>query len=332
MKKDYTIYDAIKLAGDSWFIKWIVEGDPKANRFWAQWLKDNPEKGNLIAEATRLVNTVKFKEKEPTQKQITSLWDKINTQIDQEENQPQTAKRIPLLRWMGYAAAAVLAALLTFYFLNPMTSLRVGNTEHLAYYLPDSSFMEVNSASRITYNPRKWKAERTVKLEGEAFFEVEKGSPFKVITPKGSIEVLGTSFNVKTHDNGFKVECFTGVVKVKSVNGEEKTLRKGEKVAFNSTTQSLESAAFDAEEKDTWREGFFEYSGATYQEVIAEVERQYDVEVEIPEDILNEPFNGFFKNNNIDSAVYWICYPNPQLRCERNGKTVTISKRGEGDD
>lgn len=326
MRKDYTKYDAVQLAGDSWFIKWIVEGDPKANRFWSQWLKDHPELGGLVADATKLVKAVKFKEKEPSQKQISGLWDKINTQIDQEENQPQIAKRIPLVRWISYAAAAAVATFLAFYFLNPTTSLKVGNTERLAYYLPDSSFIEVNAASQISYNPQKWEQERTVKLKGEAFFEVEKGNPFKVITPKGSIEVLGTSFNVKTHDDGFKVECFTGTVKVRAKNGDETTLTKGEKAQFNFATQKLEEKEFDTEEKDTWRQGFFDYYDTNCGAALAEIERQFDVNIETTADIRSEICDVFFTSASLRGALENICSVE-EFEYNIDGKTVIIKRK-----
>jgi transmembrane sensor len=41
-----------------------------------------------------------------------------------------------------------------------------------------------------------WSKERTLSLEGEAFFEVQKGSKFSVVTSDGIVEVLGTSFDV----------------------------------------------------------------------------------------------------------------------------------------
>ena len=58
--------------------------------------------------------------------------------------------------------------------------------------LPDSSKAELNANSTLTYYPFWWKIHRILRLDGEAFFEVEKGNKFTVHSGPGKIEVLGT--------------------------------------------------------------------------------------------------------------------------------------------
>jgi transmembrane sensor len=56
---------------------------------------------------------------------------------------------------------------------------------------------------------------RIVHLKGEAFFKVRKnGSPFRVVTSGGSVEVLGTEFNVRERQGAFEVAVISGKVRV----------------------------------------------------------------------------------------------------------------------
>src|SRR5690606_12258135 len=64
--------------------------------------------------------------------------------------------------------------------------------------LQDGTVVWLNAASSLTYPSSFEKEEnRTVKLEGEAFFDVvnDPGKPFIVETSQLSIRVLGTAFN-----------------------------------------------------------------------------------------------------------------------------------------
>ena len=67
-------------------------------------------------------------------------------------------------------------------------------TEEIIY--ADGTKIHVSPRSIIQYNEKTWTTQRKVFLEGQAFFEVEKGSPFTVITEQGQINVLGTKFDI----------------------------------------------------------------------------------------------------------------------------------------
>ena len=102
------------------------------------------------------------------------------------------------------------------------------------YTLPDGSIVWLNSASTFSYAAKFGKT-RSVTLVGEAFFEVEKDSkPFNVETNHGTVEVQGTSFNVKaySHDNDFETTLQEGssFFKVKNA-GNEITLKPGRQVS-----------------------------------------------------------------------------------------------------
>ncbi|MBN2775257.1 MAG: FecR domain-containing protein, partial [Prolixibacteraceae bacterium] len=91
--------------------------------------------------------------------------------------------------------------------------------EQLTVNLPDGSVVDLNGQSSVKYNPYWWKVNRTVKFEGEGYFEVEKGKYFSVVSNNGITTVLGTSFNIYSRDENYEVNCLTGKVQVEVLNG-----------------------------------------------------------------------------------------------------------------
>jgi transmembrane sensor len=80
--------------------------------------------------------------------------------------------------------------------------------------LPEGSVISLNRNSKIVRNSEFGKSNRDIILEGEAFFEVAKNPnlPFKVYTKNSTIEVTGTSFNIKSDTFQVIVGVLTGKV------------------------------------------------------------------------------------------------------------------------
>jgi len=102
---------------------------------------------------------------------------------------------------------------------NPY-ALTISQSSHdgvSALDLPDGSRVYMNEGSRISY-PEEFNENRTLKLEGEAFFEVMANpeSPFRVHSGQIVVSVLGTSFNVKqlTKSNAVEIYVESGTVRV----------------------------------------------------------------------------------------------------------------------
>ena len=79
--------------------------------------------------------------------------------------------------------------------------------------LPDNSIVTLRGGSELSYAPYWWFADRSLQFEGEAFFDVEKGSSFTVQSDNGVTQVLGTSFSIYANDENYEVFCKTGKVK-----------------------------------------------------------------------------------------------------------------------
>ena len=272
-----------------------------------------------------------------------TYWTKIDTEIsgqsavsssqssvgNQQSAKIRTLKprgrRGVLTRW-GASAAAVIILLIGFWFFyDPATAINAPMGEQLAHHLPDASNIQLNAGSSILYQPKKWEKERTVKLEGEAFFEVEKGSKFTVVTPSGTVEVLGTSFNVFARDGELEVVCFTGKVKV-SKNNQEVILTKGLATSFDESQRLKSAQNVDLTSAAKWRSGEFIFNDESLRTVFGELERQFDVKVKASTEILNATGSYFFlKSDSLEDALQKITTPK-QLKYKIQGRVIEISK------
>lgn len=92
------------------------------------------------------------------------------------------------------------------------------------FLLFDGLMVSLNVVIELEYVIEKWSKRCYVKLEGEVFFEVEKGVKFIVEMFYGMVEVFGISFNVEVWVDVFWVNCYMGKVWVSLLNGSEKII------------------------------------------------------------------------------------------------------------
>lgn len=88
--------------------------------------------------------------------------------------------------------------------LDLVNTLATARGETYMVILPDKSKVWMNAASSLTYTTNLLKnGIRSVKLNGEAYFEVAKDKlhPFVVETKNQQVKVLGTHFNINAYDD-----------------------------------------------------------------------------------------------------------------------------------
>ncbi|MFW5821322.1 MAG: FecR family protein, partial [Bacteroidota bacterium] len=140
--------------------------------------------------------------------------EEYNRLSDKLMNQKRTVslfERIsPVLKIAAILILALTVGYFSYNYINPSQNNQQWISEQTELYLPDSSFVALNAGSKIRYSSRKWKKERNVELNGEAFFKVKKGSQFNVKTDQGTVTVLGTEFTVEDWDNYYQVSCYSG--------------------------------------------------------------------------------------------------------------------------
>ena len=212
-------------------------------------------------------------------------------------------------RILYYTAAASLALIITLFFtVRDLQQLKIiaGVGEQQVVELPDGSGVYLNAMSVIRYSEKDFLNNRALRLNGEAYFEVKEGSLFTVESDQGKIEVLGTSFNVHSRDDYFKVSCLTGRVVVTSAS-ETDTISRGESVSWISN-EYLKTREQDIIKTLSWRDGEFYYESTELRFVLDEIERQFGVSIK-SSGIENRRFTGSFYRGNLEEALQIVCIP-----------------------
>lgn len=161
--------------------------------------------------------------------------------------------------------------------------------------LPDGTKVWLNAASSIRYPTVFTGDERKVEVTGEVYLEVAKDAskPFRLNVPgKAHIDVLGTSFNVSAYENDrmLNATLLEGSIKVNGVK-----VMPGQQALVDGQTPVVSKA--DVNKAVAWKNGLFNFEGATLEEVMKQLERWYDIEVIYAGGIPNIAFGGEMTKN-----------------------------------
>ncbi len=230
------------------------------------------------------MENIKIKPTWPKSKE--EIWDEVFENIDDREVRKTFLKRIPL--W-SYAAILVIIVLLASHFYTVTEEAPRG--EHSTVKLPDHSTVILNAETKLSYKPFEWFFSRKVSLEGEAYFDVKSGSQFSVYSGLNIVNVLGTTFNIYARSEKYRVTCLSGKVTVNA--GEESVvLHSNMQATIHDSTFHIDSDVVSSTVVG-WMQGRFVFVGTPLQDVIAEIERQYNIHV-IPASYPNHIYSGNF--------------------------------------
>ncbi len=162
--------------------------------------------------------------------------------------------------------------------------------------LPDGTKVWLNAASSIRYPTVFAGAERQVFLTGEAYFEVAGNTrmPFRVnANNKANVKVLGTQFNVNAYENeeSLNTTLLEGAVAVdlsfdsssQSSVSRPVVLKPGQQavamVAGKAQTGIRVVNNADISKVMAWKNGLFDFNGLSFEEIMRQLERWYNIEV-----------------------------------------------------
>lgn len=248
--QDYARYDIKDFLADEAFCRWVLHQKPADNAFWENWIRNNPDRAGIVANAKELISEIHYAQDYLSEDELQHELQRLSSARKSATEELQYAE--PANGWLGRFSVAlgVLTCLaVAFYFYEqlpvrtgePQVShelLQEGKNERWievvnnetgtkSIALPDGSSVRLSPESKIRYPATFVKKEREVLLNGEAFFEVTKNpeSPFKVYTSDIVTTVLGTSFTVKAfdQDKDVRVVVKTGRVTVSANTAQNKT-------------------------------------------------------------------------------------------------------------
>lgn len=197
--------------------------------------------------------------------------------------------------------------------------------------LPDGSKVWINNASSLRFPAHFHNADRHVYLSGEAYFEIAPDAkhPFIVSTPKATIRVLGTRFNVSAYkdDRYESTVVSSGLVQVVSLAtpAAPVLLKPGFELMIGKGKDSIQIDQADLEATLAWKEGLFIFDSAPLDDVMQRVARWYDVRVEYhlpPDETLH--FTGRIQKYENIKALLHLLELTRRVRFEVKDRTVSV--------
>ncbi len=222
-------------------------------------------------------------------------------------------------------------------------SYETATAEHRLIYLEDGSSVTLGAESdvRIAYDRR----ERRIELRsGEAYFKVAKDAdrPFTVAAGNHTVRAIGTEFDVNIGVRDIKVAVIEGKVRVDGLPaataksgsasglGAAVNLESGDVLDFNVTGGIGIVSQVDPMLSTSWLAGRLAYDGASFESVVADVNRYSDVELIIGDDFTNQRiFTGTIFSDSIDEWLDGIehAFPVRVVRLEGHGILLIHDER-----
>ncbi len=276
-------------------------------------------------------------------------WGEIEAQLHKSSQKSNigTKLRVKSFGMLKYAAAVILMIIGTLsYFMveNSISTipeleyktLVAKNGERRTIILFDGTTVNLDCGSELKY-PTKFGKNREVFLKGEGFFQVATDSsrPFIVHADDTKIQVLGTKFNIRTWDDRSNDVVVT-VVEGKVAFGTNNTNLKNKVLLTKNMQASLafdgiisKPKAVNASKYSRWMHNEIYFDNATMKEIISQLERWYNLEFDISEEILEKTDLAVHINNLSINSTLDMLATLTNTKVERKGNKVSFIAREE---
>lgn len=263
------------------------------------WINENSENKKLFFELKDSWEA-SLKSQDKTQKELLRFYQK-------------RAEKQVGLHWSWWKNIATAAAILLIgLFIGTFIIQKNSSSVQLSSYsvplgsksnivLNDGTRICLNSGSELKLGKDFSPSNRTVELEGEAYFEVQsdKKHPFVVRTKQFEVLVTGTRFNISAYadDHFSSAGLIEGKIAIKTNLKENFNLSPGRKIFVNQESGRPHFVEFDEQAEIAWKDNHFIFKDIAFPELIRKLERWYDVKLQYSDkrlDLLK--YNGKFKN------------------------------------
>jgi len=193
--------------------------------------------------------------------------------------------------------------------------------------LADGTEVWLNAASSLRFPTVFSGSERDVELTGEAYFEVAKNAamPFHVKVNNIDVKVLGTHFNIMAYGNEGKVKTtlLEGKVNVTG-NGFAADILPGQQAVVDNATGSLKVKEVNTALAVAWKNGLFRFRETSIQELMRQVERWYDVDVDYKTPTEGKDYTGIVPRSQNVSALLQMLELTGTVHFKVEGRKITV--------
>lgn len=248
-----------------------------------------------------------------------AIMDQVNTDnaLDKVDGRIRRSQLKTLFMWGQRVAAILFIPLLAAYLLEVlipekrdirMLEVRTNPGMTTSLTLPDGTKVNLNSESSLVY-PETFEGDlRSVRLEGEAFFEVVKNPEkrFVVTTPhNASVEVLGTSFNMEAFkwDSIVSTTLISGKVAFISRSGQV-NMKPGEKLVYNIQADRASIYQTNGEAEISWKNGMIVFRKTPFEEALRMLTKRFNVDFVVSNNkYVKDFYTGSFTNHRLEQIL-----------------------------
>ncbi len=247
----------------------------------------------------------------PTPPDVEQEWDILRRRIRQQEFVARPVNVFPALKLTAALGMVCIAGFLILMVMKRPDSIiefSTVNQQQKTVTLADQSVVQLNCDSRLTvlegFNDRN----RNVQLSGEACFQVTPAEhPFIISTETGSVQVIGTEFNVRERNSRIEITVNEGVVQLTVRNaGRDSSICLTAKQYVSRRAgqfpEPLQNCSFS--QFPFWMNHKITVNNSSFREVCDEIERLFDVQIRITDQALAQTeISGLFDAGAIDEIL-----------------------------
>ena len=327
------------------------------------WAASDPQNRDILRDLRQVWEAVDRK-KDTLPVDVDAAWDKLSRRIREEEEEQTEdrparageADRCPRRRAhsrthrhalrVGGALAAVVAVALGLFVFDGLpgsgeeVEAKVFTTQRgqrAAIELTDGTQVHLNVDSRLELPTEGFsEARRTVRLEGEAYFDVARDTarPFRVRARGASVRVLGTAFNVRAYatEAPMQVAVAEGEVSLRAEEGggTDSSLRlRSEQLGIADKDLLERHRDVDLSARLAWTDGKLIFENASFREVSRKLERWYDLRIEgrVPAEAIDK-LNATFDDQSLSDVLGDIALA-LNLQYRKRGEVVTFYRSSQ---
>ncbi len=180
--------------------------------------------------------------------------------------------------------------------IHPMlNNVRTSKGESYRIRLPDGSLISLNASSSIHFTtPLIQHGRRTVRLEGEGYFEIAKDSdhPFIVETDQQKVQVLGTHFNITAYPDQkiTKTTLLEGSIDITAF-GQAQRLKPGQQAILKDNNLQVQNIA-TPQQSVAWKNEEFVFDNTSLEDIMTQISRWYNVDISYSPQVIDPGFGG----------------------------------------
>ncbi len=305
------------------------------------WLHENPKHRKIYAQ---LKLTILYPEPTKSESIKENTWKDLLTQLKKSNDTSPVPIKLLFNRWAQVAAAVLILGISALFVINFEGIASSSNKQSelktiekisqpgqkITSVLPDGSLVKMNAGTKIVIPEFFTHDKREVSLIGEAYFEVVKdvSRPFIIHVDGFTVEVLGTSFNIKAYeDNGYRgVAVKSGKVAVTDLKKNQVVnLAKNEMIFFDEEGVMEKLPVLDEDLFFGWTDQRMVFKDNSLDDVLHAISNWYGVDIEISKEISSDkPYTANYKNPVMEEVMQSLSHVY-NFKYLIDGKTITIN-------